>query len=745
MKLKAISAMLKLGCAVFPVVKRSKKPAIKKWTTRATRDRNKAFKYFRRHPEQNYGVLLGGPANIFVIEFDGSEGEASLKKLIEINGPLPVTLTVVTHRGRHHYVSAPPGFRVRNSVGRVAKGIDIRGESGFVLGAGSVHPSGDVYRFRVGRGPDEVKIARAPAWLLRAIRKTTLPSETTPVTVTLTPADLNRVKAYAEAARQRELDRLSKAPKHQRNDTLNKCAFKLGQFLPFEVLDRQTIAQQLAQVAAQIGLAEAEIHRTIESGLKAGSRYPRRLPFLKSSVQQSPAVPSFRRAEGDITAQLAKLGETDTDNAQRFATRHGHEVIFTPGRGWLVFDGTRHKPEATLECLELAKATARLIRAEIASQPTEAARSARANFAKQSLSKGSLERMLDLARGLLAVGESKLDSDPMLLNTETGTIDLRTGQLEKHDRRDLLTKIAPVAADPNARCPRFKRFLWRVIGGDKDLAHFIQKSVGYTLTGDTSEQVLFFAYGPGGSGKSTLVNTIRELVGDYGCHTPTETLLVKQYDNAIPADLARLTGVRMVTAIEANFNRHLDEARIKGMTGGEPITARFMRQNYFEFVPTFKLWLVANDRPRVRSTDSAFWRRVRVLPFSIEIPKSERDLNLSKELKAEWPGILAWAVRGCLNWQAEGLIEPACVQTATANWQKQVDHLKRFVEEMLFFSTDHQVQAASMYQAYSKWCSQNGEHRHSMRDFKSKLSETVDLTHRRVNGRGWWKGGKLKA
>ena len=149
----------------------------------------------------------------------------------------------------------------------------------------------------------------------------------------------------------------------------------------------------------------------------------------------------------------------------------------------------------------------------------------------------------------------------------------------------------------------------------------------------------------GNNGKSTLVNLIRDMLGDYGCHTPTETLLTKQYDNNIPVDLARLAGARMVTAVEANFNRHLDEAKIKTMTGGEPIVARFMRQNLFKFDPEFKLWLVANDRPRVRGTDDAFWRRVRVIPLDITIPSGERDPKLPEKLRVEWPGILAWAVR----------------------------------------------------------------------------------------------------
>ena len=303
---------------------------------------------------------------------------------------------------------------------------------------------------------------------------------------------------------------------------------------------------------------------------------------------------------------------------------------------------------------ELAKQTARRIVDEAQHLETDAARAARSKFAAQSLSKGALDRMLDLAKSLVGFEDNRLDADPWLLNVENGTIDLRTGRRENHDPRDLLTIIAPVRANRSAKCPLFKRFLERITGGDAGLRTFIQKAVGYSLTGSTTEQAFFFVHGKSGNnGKSTLVNLIRDMLGDYGCHTPTETLLTKQYDNNIPVDLARLAGARMVTAVEANFNRHLDEAKIKTMTGGEPIVARFMRQNLFKFDPEFKLWLVANDRPRVRGTDDAFWRRVRVIPLDITIPSGERDPKLPEKLRAEWPGILAWAVRGCRKWQAE--------------------------------------------------------------------------------------------
>ena len=173
------------------------------------------------------------------------------------------------------------------------------------------------------------------------------------------------------------------------------------------------------------------------------------------------------------------------------------------------------------------------------------------------------------------------------------------------------------------------------------------------------------------------------MLGDYGLHTHTDTFLVKQYDNNIPADLARLAGARMVTAIEANPNRQLDAAKVKAITGGEPVEARFMRQNFFQYDPEFKLWLVANDPPRVRGTDDALWRRIRVIPLTIEIPQKERDQNLRQTLRSEWPGILAWAVRGCLKWQKNGLKPSRAVRAATKAWHSQMDHLKRFVEDEL--------------------------------------------------------------
>ena len=687
--LKNIRQFTERGIAVLPLSPKSKAPAIAGGVHNATTNEAKINRYFPKQPNSNYGVAIG--KEFFVLDIDGASGKESLRKLTKKHGGLPKTVTVQTARGEHRYFSSG-GRKIKNSTGRLGTGLDVKSDGGYVVGPGSVHPSGWRYAFKDERAIDEIGIAKAPGWLLDKI---TSGGQTGVATVEPIPKlVLERATSYIKAAFEQELARLRKAPKHQRNNCLNTCAFKIGQLIPYGILRVDECTAALSRTAKQTGLKDTEIAATIRSGLSGGQKYPRGLPFLKSATKNLKAPATSGERAATLTLELSKLGETDTDNALRFAKRCADRVIFTPGLGWLAYDGKRWQRDGALRCVELAKDTASKISKESQYMSDGPARVSRQKFAQASLSKGSLDRMIDLAKHLLLVEDSKLDADPLLLNTLNGTIDLRTGELESHDPRDLLTKLAPVAADPSAKCPRFKDFVKRVTNGDEELIRYLWACAGYSLTGSTTEQVFFFCYGKSGAnGKSTFVNLIRDLMGDYACHTPTETLLTKQFDNNIPADQARLAGVRMVTAAEANFNKHLDEAKLKSMTGGEPITARFMRHDFFEFIPEFKLWLMANDMPRVRGTDTAFWRRVRVIPFAAKIAREEIDRNLPEKLRKEFPGILAWAVRGCRRWQRDGkLVEPTAVSQASGTWLRAADHVKRFVEENSGYGTRQPVE-----------------------------------------------------
>jgi putative DNA primase/helicase len=447
----------------------------------ATNRKTEIEAWRNKWPDANVGIATGIRSDIFVLDVDGEIGKASLRHLKARHGPLPKTVTVKTGKGRHYYFRCD-GARVPNRVGHPGDGIDVRGDGGYVVAAGSVHVSGATYRFVDGRGLDEVEVAPAPAWLLALVTGNPAAKAANGLhnAIPVPAAKLDRARAYAEAARHQEVDRVSKAPNHQRNNTLNIAAFKLGQLLPYGILNEAHVVNDLAKAAAEIGLDESEIHPTIASGLNAGRHQPRRLPFVKEH-RSLPAVDPTKGSDDQLTQQLAKLGETDTDNAQRFAERFGTKVIHTPGRAWLVFDGKRWRSDKLMHVQELAKKTARLIASEAAHLPNDAARAARSRFAQQTLAKGALDRMMDLARSLLAVDDAMLDADPWLLNVENGTINLRTGRREKHDPRDLLTMMAPVRANRKAKCPKFQKFLRRITGDDAGLRRFLQKAVGYSL------------------------------------------------------------------------------------------------------------------------------------------------------------------------------------------------------------------------------------------------------------------------
>jgi putative DNA primase/helicase len=272
---------------------------------------------------------------------------------------------------------------------------------------------------------------------------------------------------------------------------------------------------------------------------------------------------------------------------------------------------------------------------------------------------------------------------------------------------------------------------------------YLFRAFGYCLTGCTTEQVFFFVIGPGRTGKSVLGNVLRELLGEYGLQANMDSFLAKQYDNGIPTDIARLRGARVVVAAEANFDRQIDEAKLKTMTGGDPLVARFMRQDHFEFMPEFKLILIANDFPRVRASSDAFWRRVRVIPIDRTIPTKQVDPNLMEKLRAEYPGILAWAVRGCLSWQQHGLPMPSVIREGSERWRGFADVIKRFVQDCCELDAQAQVAASAIYERYEVWCSDNKETAQSQAGFKSKLME-LDLTQQHKRTGNVWQGIRIK-
>lgn len=416
---------------------------------------------------------------------------------------------------------------------------------------------------------------------------------------------------------------------------------------------------------------------------------------------------------------------TDLGNAQRFVRLHGDVLRYVHEWGtWLVWDGTRWAKDKTGQVERLAKATVKAIHEEALELKDRDRAASMSKHAYKTESESRLNSMISLARSEegVAIAAEDLDQDEWFFNCENGTVDLRTGELRPHDQHDKITKLAPVAYDPDAKAPKWKAFLNEVMDKREDLVSFLRRAMGYSLTGTTKEHVLFFLFGVGANGKSTFINTTLLAFGDYGIQTEPELLIQKRGD-AHPTGLAALQGKRLAVTSEIEAGRRMAEGFVKQITGGDMITARFMRQNFFSFQPTHTIWLAANHKPVIRNTDVAIWRRIRLVPFDVVIPPQDRDSDLPDKLKAELPGILAWAVRGCLEWQEQGLNAPAEVRAATQAYKDDMDVLGDFIEQCCTEGPNYVVEATALYEAYKLWAEKSGERKLSQKLFGQKLRE----------------------
>jgi putative DNA primase/helicase len=329
-----------------------------------------------------------------------------------------------------------------------------------------------------------------------------------------------------------------------------------------------------------------------------------------------------------------------------------------------------------------------------------------------------------------------LDRNPMLLNCQSGTINLATEEFREHRPEDMITKLAPVIYDRDAECPIWRAFLDRIMSKNKRLIDFLQRAVGYSLSGDTSEHALFLFHGTGANGKTTFLEALRDFMGDYAMTAEFSSFIVNR-GTCVRNDLARLAGARIVIAVESAVNRRLAEEVIKQITGGDTITARFLYSEHFEFRPQFKLFLATNHKPRISGTDVAIWRRIYLVPFAVMISNQEQDKTLPAKLRAESSGILRWALEGLAEWRRCGLAAPTEVVAATSEYRSEQDVLQHFLDDRCVADPSGETSASTLYAAYSAWCEDASESALCKRDLGLALQERGFRKSRNGSTRKW--------
>jgi len=444
----------------------------------------------------------------------------------------------------------------------------------------------------------------------------------------------------------------------------------------------------------------------------------------------------------DMREQRRHYTRSDLGNAERFVDMFSDRVRWCPARKtWMVYDGARWAWDERGVVVKLAHQVARGIHKDASAEPDPAKQREIAKFAISSQNEGRISGMLSQAKPYLAVSMDELDRDPWALNCPNGTLDLRSGKLRAHDPADLITRLAPVEYDAAAECPRFKRFLQETLV-DAGVISFVKRYSGYTLTGITRERLLAILYGFGKNGKTTLVELLRDVMGDYATNTDTETILMRKYQG-VGNDVAALKGARFVSAAEVEQGRRLAESKVKQLTGRDTVTARFLFGEPFSFRPEFKLWLSTNNKPVIQGTDDAIWDRIKLIPFTQRFDGPRQDPKLPEKLRGELAGVLAWMVEGCLDWQEHGLGEPETVRAATDQYRAEMDTLAAFIEDRCVVRPGAVAPATPLYKQYQMWCDDAGEKPETQKMFGMRLRERGFVSDKIKRGphkdrKGWF-------
>ena len=679
------------GWCPIPIKEKSKEPNLLELrpylNRRATKEELGAWSW------SGVGIVTGPLSGVLVLDVDGPEGEAELRK----HGH-PATPMVRTASGGLHLYFKHPDQGVRTGI-RVAPGLDVKASGGYVVAPPSLGPNGKRYEWIVS--PEDAELAAPPEWLMRILASPRFKPPAGAVGERIPSGQRNRVLAsIAGTMRRRGMGEPEILAALQVSNE-KRCE------PPLE-------AEEVAKIAASVARYEP-----------AGD-----VVHVSFNGHGSPRTP-------------AGFNRTDLGNAERFIARHGEDVRYCfPWSRWLVWTGARWERDEAGRVYRLAKDAVRGIYEEAAAAEDEEQRKDLAKHAARSEAEAKIKAMLELSKSEVPISPAELDAEPWLLNAPNGTIDLRTGELREHRREDLLTKMAGANYDPDAEAPAWSATLERVLPS-AELRGFFKKLAGYAFSGDVSEHILAVLYGTGANGKSTILNALLAAGGDYGMQAAPDLLVAKKGSH--PTEVADLFGMRLVASIEVEDGRRLAESLVKQLTGGDKVRARRMRQDFWQFDPTHKVFMAVNHKPEIRGTDTAIWRRLRLIPFEQTIPPDEQDRKLPQKLEAELPGILRWVLDGCLAWQREGLQAPAEVRKATGQYRSEMDVIGAFLQDECEIGPAHREPFTTLYKRYEEWCEDGGERAETRRKFNARLKERGRFEARRSGpgGANEWHGLRL--
>ena len=675
--LDQLTILAAMGMRLHPLLAKNKVPILKDWQVKATVDPGMIRQWFSIHPHCNWGLATGNDSNVFVVDIDvKAHGDKTWAKLTKEN-KVPETIQVKTGGGgMHYYFKCPKTIDIRNSASKVGKGIDIRGNGGQVVIPPSIHPNGASYIWVDGHSPTDLNPAKAPKWLLDLIKAN---QGAGAVAVVGGPVE-----------------------KGERNDAIYSNALsaaKQGQ-------EKSYVLSSMIEWMRTQGedIVEQEIEDTVNSAFKYYDNW--KANNFNSSMNLN-----------------------DFGNAQRLILRAQDNIRYVQdGIGWVVWDGKCWKLDLEdlaiqYYALQSAIAFEEQLKSELAATTDRNAANViykKLQFAISSQNIAKLKATTDMAKTFPEVQlvPSQLDDDrtTYLLNCENGILDLITLELKPHDKSLYITKLAPTAYDPKAKCPTFLQTLNYAFNKDKVMIAFLKRALGYSISGSVNEQCFFICYGPSGAnGKSTILEAVHTVLGEgvYAKTSSAEAITSSgksQQSGTSQSSLAALRKIRFASVNEFSASANLDEELLKRLTGGDMVEARYMYKEVFTYEPCFKIWIRANNEPNIKEVGQAFWRRLVELPFNGQIPEEKRigPTAIRKVLKAETAGILNWLVEGFQDWHKNGLQKPELVKAAVMQYKKDSDVFEQFMGECVTFNPNTYVSRKTLYMAFRQWCEEQG-------------------------------------